>query len=74
MKKTKNGIKMLVGAGLLLSVMFLNSCSKNMQDKSAAVQGNSVDEAVTAVPIAWWKFDSTWTETNRVLRVESIIK
>jgi hypothetical protein len=69
MKKTNSGIKIFVAGILLMSVMFLNSCSKNIQDKSAApVQDNSIDGSELAgTPVALWNFDSSWTEAKQHL-------
>jgi len=68
MKRTNNSFKMLTAGALLLSVMFLNSCSKTMQDKSAPVQDNAISDASLATaPIAIWNFDSTWKEGKQHL-------
>ncbi len=72
MKKMTNSIKMLVAGGLLLSVMFLNSCSKNQQNAAITAQDNGASdkENFTAglPPLeAWWTFDSTWTESLQSL-------
>jgi hypothetical protein len=66
----KNSIKMLVAGGVLLSLMFLNSCSKNMQDAAIPAQNDHASDAsdnVLSVAIAYWTFDSTWTEQKEGL-------
>jgi hypothetical protein len=68
MKKTKNG-KMLVAAGLLLSIIILGSCNKDVQNSAIPAQNNGIsDDGVEAVaPVAIWKFDSSWTEAKQSL-------
>lgn len=69
MKKTNNVSKMLMVAIVLGSVALLNSCSKDMRDQSAAVQSNSIDDGTQAgAPVAFWKFDSSWTEAKQKLK------
>ncbi|MBV9962284.1 MAG: hypothetical protein JO072_08560 [Parafilimonas sp.] len=66
MKKT-NVSKLFIAAIALCSAAFLNSCSKDMQHNSSA-QASSVDNGTEAnKPIAWFKFDSSWTETEQNL-------
>lgn len=71
MKQIKNGIKILIAGGLVLSVMFLNSCSKSTQDAVITAQDNSAsdkDFEEDLPPLkAWWTFDSTWTENIQPL-------
>ena len=60
---------MVVAGTMLLSVVFLNSCTKTMQDKSTTlVQNNAVDAAIAAAtPIAVWNFDSSTRESKQHL-------
>lgn len=69
MKKSNNVIKVFIAAIALFSVVLLNSCNKDMHDKTAApVQGNSVDDATEATSlVALWRFDSSWTEARQHL-------
>ena len=63
MKQTKNGLKTLCAAGLILSVLSMGSCNKEAQ-KLPSIQSSSSDESVlVGTPIAWWKFDSSWKQT-----------
>ncbi|HYK45037.1 MAG TPA: hypothetical protein VEV83_07710 [Parafilimonas sp.] len=67
MKKTNDGFRIVIACTLLMSVMLLNSCSKNMQDKSAG-QDNAISDATGAVqPVAIWNFDSSWNEAKQHL-------
>ena len=55
----------IVVAGTLLSVMFLNSCNKTLQDTSATdVEDNAIG---AATPVALWNFDSSMKETMQDL-------
>ena len=73
MKQTKSGIRMLIAGGVLLSVLSLGSCNKDAQRQPSAqdnVQSNSLteDEAILAAePIARWKFDSSFKESQQKL-------
>ena len=68
MKKTNNGFRILIACTLLVSVVLLNSCSKDMQGKSGSVSDNAIDNGTGAVqPIALWKFDSSWKEAKQQL-------
>ena len=71
MKQTKNGIKMLVAAIVLLSVISVSSCNKEAKTPSESkIQNtnNSLDAArMAGSPVAWFKFDSSWKESVQSL-------
>lgn len=71
MKQTKNGIKMLVAAIVLLSVISVSSCNKEAKAPSESKIQNTNDNMdasrMASSPVAWWKFDSLWKESVQSL-------
>ena len=68
MKKSNNVIKVFMAAIALFSAVLLNSCTKDMHDKTAPLQDNSIDDAIESTPpVAFWRFDSSWTEAKQHL-------
>ncbi len=65
MKKMKIGTKMLIAGGLLLSITSLQSCSKTSDLKSAQTTAapNEMLDGATPAAIAYFPFDSSWTES-----------
>ncbi len=70
MKQNKIGTKIMIAGGLLLSVMLYSSCNKTSQVTAPNPNTLALDAkgAPRNSPVAWFKFDSSWTEHVQKLK------